>query len=224
MACGCWVVGFYLAFMPLYVLGASGVARRTQELFEPAFRPWLYVAGVGALVLLCALASLFVQLWVSIRRRDANRVTAGDPWDGRNLEWSISAPPPDYNFAVVPLVRRGDPFYHAKRAGDPYAPPARYEDIRLPKPSMAGPIIGLAAAAAAFGLVWHMWWLAIVAGLAIAATVIARSFVRDAEAVIDAAEVERTETAWLSAVAAASPIRRQDETSSANEGLAEVRP
>ena len=26
--------------------------RRTQEVFEPAFRPWLYIAGIGALVLL----------------------------------------------------------------------------------------------------------------------------------------------------------------------------
>ncbi|HVB80428.1 MAG TPA: cbb3-type cytochrome c oxidase subunit I, partial [Candidatus Binataceae bacterium] len=79
IAFGCWVVGFYLAFMPLYVLGAAGMARRTQEVFEPAFRPWLYIAGFGALVLLAALAALFVQLWVSIRERDANRVTAGDP-------------------------------------------------------------------------------------------------------------------------------------------------
>ena len=55
IAFGCWVAGFYLAFMPLYVLGAAGMARRTQEVFEPAFRPWLYVAGVGALVLFCAL-------------------------------------------------------------------------------------------------------------------------------------------------------------------------
>ena len=58
----CWVVGFYMAFMPLYALGASGMARRTYEVFEPSFRPWLYVAGVGALVLLTALATLFVQL------------------------------------------------------------------------------------------------------------------------------------------------------------------
>ena len=87
---GCWVVGFYLAFMPLYVLGAAGMARRTQEMFEPAFRPWLYVAGVGrAGPALPRSRALFVQLWVSIRDRDANRVFAGDPWDGRGLEWSI---------------------------------------------------------------------------------------------------------------------------------------
>ena len=222
IAFGCWVVGFYLAFMPLYVLGAAGVARRTQELFEPAFRPWLYIAGLGALVLLGALASLFIQLWVSVRQRDANRVTAGDPWDGRGLEWSISAPPPPYNYAIIPRVDRRDPFYAAKRTGDPYAPPAGYEDIRLPKGSMAGPIIGLAGAAAAFGLIWHMWWLAIIGLLAIILAVVARSFTRDVDEVIDAAEVERNETAWLSAVDGAKPILRQVETTSANQGRAEV--
>jgi cytochrome o ubiquinol oxidase subunit 1 len=222
IAFGCWVVGFYLAFMPLYVLGAAGMARRTQEVFEPAFRPWLYIAGVGALVLLCALASLFVQLWVSIRRRDANRVTAGDPWDGRGLEWSMSAPPPDYNFALIPRVGGQDAFYHDKRTSDPYAPPAGYEDIILPKGSMAGPIIGVAAFATAFGLVWHMWWLAIVGLLAVIVTVIARSFERDVDHVIGAAEVARTEAAWLSAVAAAHPIPREVEMSSANAGLARV--
>jgi cytochrome o ubiquinol oxidase subunit 1 len=222
IAFGCWVVGFYLAFMPLYVLGAAGMARRTQEVFEPAFRPWLYIAGVGALVLLCALASLFVQLWVSIRERAANRVFAGDPSDGRGLEWSTSAPPPEYNYARLPQVRSRDPFYDGKRSGDPYAPPRHYQDIRLPKGSMVGPVIGVMGAATAFGLVWHMWWLAIVGLLVIVAAMIARSFVRDIDHVIGAAEVERTETAWLRAVAAAKPTPRQVETSSSNDGLAKV--
>ena len=82
--------------MPLYVLGAGGMARRTQAVTEPAYRPWLYTAEVGAVILFCGLAALFVQLYVSIRERDANRVNAGDPWDGRTLEWSTAAPPPEY--------------------------------------------------------------------------------------------------------------------------------
>ena len=140
---GCWVVGFYLAFMPLYVLGAAGVARRTQELFEPALRPWLLVAAFGALVLFSALVSLFVQLWISVRDRDANRVYAGDPWDGRGLEWSVSAPPPEYNFAVIPQIDGRDPFFDGKRRGSIYRPPQRYEDIELPKESATGVVIGI---------------------------------------------------------------------------------
>ncbi len=219
---GCWVLGFYLAFMPLYVLGAAGVARRTQGMFDPVFRPWLYVAGVGALVLLAALASLFVQLWVSIRQRDANRVTAGDPWDGRGLEWSISAPPPEYNYAVIPHVTGRDPFYVSKRNNGACMTPASYSDIKIPKNSMTGPVLGVCGTVTAFALVWHMWWLAVIGVLAVIATVIARSFARDVHRIIPADEVERTELRWLSAVAEATAISRQNETTSANQGLAEV--
>ncbi|HEY5338328.1 MAG TPA: cbb3-type cytochrome c oxidase subunit I, partial [Rhizomicrobium sp.] len=218
----CWVVGFYLAFMPLYVLGFAGVSRRTQGMFDPVFRPWLYIAGAGALILLAALVALLVQLWVSVRDRADNRVAAGDPWDGRGLEWSVSAPPPEYNFAMIPNIASRDAFYGEKRYGDPYAAPARYEDIELPKNSRTGPVIGVVGAAAAFGLVWHMWWLVILGVVVIVATVIARSFVRDVQRTIPAAEVERIERSWLRAVAEAKPIPREIETTPANQGLAEV--
>jgi cytochrome o ubiquinol oxidase subunit 1 len=218
----CWVSGFYLAFMPLYVLGAAGVARRTQGMFDPAFRPWFYVAGVGALALFAALASLFVQLWISVRERDVNCVSAGDPWDGRGLEWSTSAPPPEYNFAVIPHVTGRDPFYNGKRKDDPYAPPASYNDIELPKNSMTGPVLGVVGAATTFGLVWHMWWLAIIGVLAIVGTVIARGFVRDVHRIIPADEVKQTELRWLSKITEATPIPRELEMTSANKGLAEI--
>lgn len=224
IAVGCWVLGFYLAFMPLYVLGAAGMARRTQEIFEPAFRPWLYVAGVGALVLFCALTALFVQLWVSIRERASTRVFAGDPWDGRGLEWSTSAPPPEYNFAVIPRVENRDSFFDAKRTGDPYSAPACYADIEVPKNSMTGPILGVASGIGVFGLVWHMWWLAIIGVLSVITAVVARSFLRAVHRIIPAHEVERTEQRWLRAVAAAGPIPREIETARANHGLAEARP
>ena len=222
VALGCWVVGFYLAFMPLYVLGAAGMARRTQEVFEPSFRPWLYVAGVGALVLLGGLTALFMQLWVSIRDRADNRVFAGDPWDGRGLEWSTSAPPPEYNFAVIPHVGGRDPFYDGKRRHDIYRAPDRYEAIEVPRESPLGPVIGVAGAVMGFALVWHMWWLAALGLLAIAGAVVARSFARDVERTIPAAEVEAAHRRWLAAVNATPAIPREVETTRANHGLAEV--
>ena len=217
-----WVVGFYLAFMPLYVLGAAGAARRSQAFFEPAFRPWLYIAGVGALILLTALGSLFVQLWVSIRDRAANRVAAGDPWNGRGLEWSVSAPPPEYNYAVLPRVYGRDPFYDGKRKGNAYAAPERYEDISVPCNSATGPVIGITGAALAFGLVWHMWWLAILGVVVVVGAVIARSFARDSHRVIAAATVARIDREWRQGLAEARPIARGIEMTSANQGLAEV--
>ena len=223
IACACWVVGFYLAFMPLYVLGAAGMTRRTQAVIETAYRPWLYAAEVGALVLFCGLAALIIQLWVSIRDQNLNRVFAGDPWDGRGLEWSTSAPPPEYNFAHLPHVEQRYAFYDDKRKYAPYARPPHYDDIEMPKNSAVAPIIGIASAVTGFALVWYMWWLAIIGTLVIIATVIARSFVRDTEKVISADEVRHTEDRWLTAVERARPVPREIETTSANEGLAEVK-
>lgn len=221
----CWVVGFYLAFFPLYVLGASGMARRTQAIFEPSFLPWLYVAGVGAFVLLAALTSLGIQLWVSIRDRVSLRVEAGDPWDGRGLEWSVSAPPPEYNFAVLPLIDGRNPFYdhkHDEGQPDPYASPPSYEDIVVPRGSATSVVIGLTAAVAAFGLIWEIWGLTIVALQVIVAAVVLRSFGRNQHRTIPAAEVAREHEAWLLRVRATPGIPRQLETAAVNRGLAEI--
>ena len=222
IAWGSWVVGFYLTFMPLYVLGLGGMARRSQELFQPEFRPWLLVAASGALVLLFALAALVIQFWISIRDRAQNRVFVGDPWDGRGLEWSVSAPPPHYNFAVIPVIHGRDPFFDGKRAGTVYQRPVRYQDIELPASSAVGVVIGASATAAAFGLVWHIGWLAVVGVTAIWSAVIWRSFKRDTHRIIPAREVEIVESHWLHALAIAVPIPRQQETMSVNRGLAKL--
>jgi cytochrome o ubiquinol oxidase subunit 1 len=217
----CWVVGFYLAFMPLYVLGAAGVARRTQEVFDPAFQPWLLAALGGALILAAALASLFVQLYVSIRDREANRVPVGDPWDARGLEWSVSAPPPEWNFATIPHVGSRDAFYWRKRNRGAYKPADHYQDIELPKESACGVIIGLAAGICCFGLIWRIWWMVGLFLAVVVATVIIRSFMRDVTRIIPAATVEAVDRLWLAQAQSAAPTPRELEQSTRNEGLAQ---
>ncbi|TDN82948.1 cbb3-type cytochrome c oxidase subunit I [Stakelama pacifica] len=221
IAFGCWVSGFYLAFMPLYVLGAMGMPRRMAGVFQSEYLPWLLVAAVGGFLVLAGLVALFVQLWVSIRRREEASVPVGDPWDARSLEWGIAAPPPEYNFAHIPDIETRDPFYAAKEHGTAYDPPRHYDDIEMPKNSKVGPLLGIAGAACAFGLVWYIWWLAAAAFVAIWGVVIARSFVRDIYKTIPAAEVAREHQRWLSQVAAARGIPRELETTPANQGLAE---
>lgn len=217
----CWTLGFYLAFMPLYVLGVNGMPRRSVEVFQTAFRPWLLAAAIGALLILAGLISLLVQLYVSVRHRDQMRVPVGDPWDGRNLEWASSAPPPEYNFARLPVVRGCEAFVALKQEGSFYASSGPYEAIALPKGSSLGPAVAMAGFATAFGLVWSIWWLAVVAFAAAVMAVIGRSFITDTERIIDAGEVARTEALWHARAQRAAPVKRDCEITPQNVGLAD---
>src|SRR5271167_3391285 len=111
----CWFVGFYLAFMPLYVVGLEGMTRRMQHYDVPAWRPWLLVAAVGAAVVLAGIVCQIMQLIVSIRRREDLRDLSGDPWNGRSLEWATPSPPPAFNFAVLPRVEGRDAYWTIKQ-------------------------------------------------------------------------------------------------------------
>src|SRR4029077_6825735 len=120
----CWLIGFYVAFMPLYVLGLMGMTRRLQHIPDPSWEPMLLVAELGAIIILCGILCQVAQIYVSIRTRERRLDLTGDPWNGRTLEWSTSSPPPAYNFAVLPRVETIDAFWHMKRTGRPAAEPA----------------------------------------------------------------------------------------------------
>ncbi len=220
----CWIFGFTFAFFPLYVLGLMGLPRRSVAYTQPAYVPLEWVAFGGALLVAAALAALLLQLWVSIRDREANRVTAGDPWDGRSLEWAIAAPPPEYNFAVLPQVNDRDAFTAAKAFGVGYQEPRVYEDIRLPRNAALGPLLGAAGFALAFALVWHLWWLVVLALLFIVGALIVRGFARDTHKTIPAAAVRAEHQRWLATARSARPILRGQERSNANQGLAAPEP
>src|ERR1700710_2403860 len=111
----CWLIGFYVAFMPLYVLGLLGMTRRMQHYDVREWRPWLIVAACGAILIMCGIALEIVQLVVSIRQREQLRDQTGDPWDGRSLEWATASPPPAFNFAFLPEVSGEDAWWDLKR-------------------------------------------------------------------------------------------------------------
>jgi len=164
----CWLLGFYLAFMPLYVLGLRGMTRRLEHIPDPRWRPLLEIAEVGALLILAGLAALITQLVVSIRSRERRRDRSGDPWQGRTLEWSTPSPPPEYNFAVLPEVESVDAFWQTKRRRAAQGePPPHYESIEVPANSPNGFITAFFAVVTGFALIWHIAWLAIL-GLACA--------------------------------------------------------
>jgi len=191
----CWLVGFYLAFMPLYVLGLDGMTRRMNHYDDPTWQPWLVVALIGALVIACGIAALGIQLVVSIRHRNANLDMTGDPWDGRSLEWSTASPAPFYNFAHVPTITSLEPHWDAKKAGTAYIEPTTYEDIHMPRNTGAGFIIAAISLALCFALVWHIWPLAIVSLLGMIVAFIVRTYDRDVDYYVPAAEVAAIERA-----------------------------
>ena len=191
----CWFVGFFLAFMPLYILGFKGMTRRLNHYDNPEWQPYLLVALAGAALIMLGIWFLLQQVFVSIRQRKQNQDITGDPWDGRTLEWAMSSPAPFYNFAHVPHVDSLDQFWEDKQNGKAYKRPAKYEDIHMPKNTAAGVFIGAFGLVMCFALIWHIWWLSIVGFVGMIGSFIVRAYDRDVDYWVPAAEVERIENA-----------------------------
>lgn len=170
----CWLIGFLVAFLPLYALGLMGATRRLDH-YDPSmgWQGLFIVAGVGVMIIGLGLLFQILQIFVSILQRDKNRAGA-DPWGGRTLEWSIPSPAPTYNFTHIPSVTTRDAFWEMKKHGlDKKRRP--FESILLPNNSAVGMIIGGLSFMLGFGLVWHMFWLAGLALIGIIATIIIRT-------------------------------------------------
>lgn len=195
----CWIVGFYIAFMPLYLLGFMGATRRMNHYDNPSWQPLFIIAAIGAVIILVGILLFVVQVIVSIIQRKQNLDKTGDPWDGRSLEWSTSSPPPFYNFAFVPEIHSLEPFWDNKqdrlKHPEKYATEKKrpYEDIHMPKNTSLGVIIGLAASLFGFGMIWDMWWLAGLSAFIMFVSVLYRSFDYDTDYYVKASEVEKIE-------------------------------
>ncbi|MGG2477362.1 cytochrome o ubiquinol oxidase subunit I, partial [Rhizobium sp. BR5] len=103
-----WFIGFYFAFMPLYILGLMGITRRLSQFEDNSLQIWFVIAAFGAFLIALGIASFIIQLIVSFLKREQLRDVTGDPYNGRTLEWSTSSPPPAYNFAFTPVVHDVD--------------------------------------------------------------------------------------------------------------------
>jgi cytochrome o ubiquinol oxidase subunit 1 len=194
----CWFIGFYVAFVPLYILGLMGMTRRVQHYDVPEWRPWLLAAAVGAVIILAGITFQIAQLAVSIRRRETLRDETGDPWDGRSLEWSTSSPPPAFNYAVLPHVEGTDAYWAMKQrarqnAGDSEEPV--YTDIEMPRNSATGFICAFFATFMGFALIWDIWWLVAVAAFGAYVTFVVFAWRDRVEYVIPADEVARIDRA-----------------------------
>jgi cytochrome o ubiquinol oxidase subunit 1 len=195
----CWFVGFYVAFVPLYVVGLEGMTRRMQHYDRPEWYPWLLVAGVGALIILCGIALQIAQLTISIRSRERRREPTGDPWDGRSLEWATASPPPVFNFAVLPIVADEEPYWNVKQRARAQmrlvtAEP-KYEHIEMPRNSPVGFITAFFAVLTGFCLIWHIWWLVVLGLVCAYISFVVFAWRDEGEFEISAEEVARIDRA-----------------------------
>ncbi|CAM5185070.1 Cytochrome bo(3) ubiquinol oxidase subunit 1 [Castellaniella defragrans] len=187
-----WQIGFWLAFGPLYILGLMGVTRRLSHFDDPSLQIWFVIAAFGAFLILLGILAFIMQLYVSIRRREEYAV-GNDPWEGgRTLEWSTSSPPPAYNFAFIPQVRERDAWFDMKTHGATRLLEG-FNDINLPRNTGTGLIIGLLGLAFGFGMVWYMWWLAVLSFVGMVVVAIYHTFDYHREERISATDVERVE-------------------------------
>ncbi|MFZ3485428.1 cytochrome o ubiquinol oxidase subunit I [Sphingomonas sp. 3-13AW] len=198
----CWVIGFWVAFAPIYILGLMGVTRRLRVFDDPSYQIWFVIAGFGAALIAVGILAMLIQFGVSILRRDQLRDVTGDPWGGRTLEWATSSPPPAYNFAFTPVVHDLDAWYDMK-SRNAVRPTGGYRAIHMPKNTGAGIIVAALSAVCAFGMIWYMWWLAALGLLGVIAATIIHSFNYDRDFYIPAEEVAATEEAYRRQLAAA---------------------
>lgn len=189
-----WVVGFWVAFAPLYVLGLMGVTRRVNHFEDPSLQIWFVIAAAGAGLIALGIGCFLMQLVVSYLKRDQLRDFTGDPWDARTLEWATSSPPPQYNFAFTPCVHEIDAWWDMKKHG--YKRPlAGYQPIHMPANTGAGAVISGFSLVLGFALIWHMWPLAGVSFLGIVLAAIIHTFNYKRDFYIPADEVNTTEEA-----------------------------
>lgn len=145
-------IGFHLTFFPQHFLGLMGMPRRYWQ-FMPNqdLEAYNLISTIGAFGMAIGTVILLWNILISIKGKKAS----ADPWDGRTLEWSISSPPPVYNFKQMPLVRGIDTLWLEKMAGNNKVTSAEpVSDIHMPSPSILPLImtLGLFIAGMAFAM------------------------------------------------------------------------
>ncbi|MFD2331319.1 cbb3-type cytochrome c oxidase subunit I [Cohnella sp. GCM10020058] len=188
-----WNIGFYVCFMPQYVLGLMGMTRRVSSYsWDTGWWSWNFVSTIGGFLM--GIGFLF-QVWQILHSIKFMERVKGDPWGGRTLEWSIPSPAPFYNFAITPKVEGRDDWWRRKElaAKGVQDPPPKYEPIHMPKNSGTPIVMSLFWFILGFGFVFDWLWLIVPGAIGIAATMLYHSFNYDTDYYVTAEEVKRTE-------------------------------
>lgn len=196
----CWIIGFCMSFIPMYVLGFMGATRRLDHYdASSGYQPFFIMMLIGGLIIALGVALQIIQILASIIQKRQLRDITGDPWDGRTLEWATASTPAFYNFTAIPHVKSRDAFMVMKRQG---IKEHQYEDILIPKNTASGIYISIFAFLIGFGFVWHINWLAAVSLVGIIIVFVRRAFTEESEYTVTAEEVRKMELARADVVAA----------------------
>jgi cytochrome o ubiquinol oxidase subunit 1 len=211
----CWIVGFCMSFIPMYVLGFMGATRRLDHYdSSTGWQPLFVLMLMGGIVIAIGVALQLAQILASFIQKKHLIDTTGDPWDGRTLEWATTSPPPFYNFTVIPEVTTRDAFLEMKQHG---TPKPVYEDIHMPKNTAAGIYIAIFAFLVGFAFVWEIVWLAVVSIIGIIVVFIVRGFDEHSEYTLTAAEVQKIEETRMKHTPA--PAQSHDQHDDSDEDM-----
>ena len=120
--------GFNLTFFPMHALGLMGMPRRIFTYSpEQGWTLWNFLETIGAFVIAISILVFLWNLVVSLRK---GKEAGDDPWDAQTLEWTVSSPPPEDNFAVIPTITSRRPLWdkkHPHLGGQSSPEPAQLE-------------------------------------------------------------------------------------------------
>jgi len=191
-------IGFNLGFFPMHISGLLGMPRRVYT--YPASAGWgsvNLITTIGSAIFAVGVLLFVINIFVSLRR---GAYAGSNPWDAGTLEWAMESPPPPYNFAVIPIIRSRLPLWE-DQLGDatPGLIPGEGHShvsegvvlaegretfgtspleahplhvLHMPEDSMFPFLLAVAMLGTAYGLVFSLWWLAILGGVGMLACLI----------------------------------------------------
>ncbi|KWU59961.1 MULTISPECIES: cytochrome aa3 quinol oxidase subunit I [Priestia] len=171
-----FAIGFNICFLPQFFLGFAGMPRRVYTYgAEEGWTGLNVLSTIGAVGMAIGFAILVYNIYYSFRY--AKRETSGDAWNGRTLEWATTtAVAPHYNFAQIPEVKGLDAFWLMKeeqKKGKKQK--IEYKKIHMPSNSGRPFIMSSFFFVSGFGLVFELWWMAILGVIGVFACMIIRS-------------------------------------------------
>lgn len=191
----CWLIGLFVAFVPLYILGLLGMTRRVSYYNNNIWHILLLIAMFGTIIILLGIIGQVLQLIRSIIEKDKNKDYSGDMWNGRTLEWSISSPPQSYNFENIPKVIDRDNVWVRKKRQ--YVKKNKYKKIKMPKDTSKAFIISLFSLIFSFSMVWYIWWLSIVGFIGIIITYMFYIYSKNKYYYINVEEIKKNEKRFI---------------------------